>query len=126
MGWCLLTYPATNPTPNPCTDFFKLPVEEHITKNADGNAAIVRFTKIITHEPPFLRSWQEHAKIGSEIVAFQDKFFSPIPIEDAVTTLYMIMRKRRAGLFQLGGVEAISYFDYARQVFAGDSTALAS
>jgi hypothetical protein len=29
-------------------------VEEHITKNADGNAAIVRFTKIITHQSPLL------------------------------------------------------------------------
>ena len=62
--------------------------------------------------------------MGSGIAAFQDKFFSPIPIGDAVTTLYMIMKKRRAGLFQLGGTEEISYFDYARQVFAGDPTAL--
>jgi dTDP-4-dehydrorhamnose reductase len=116
--------PGDQPNPKSMYGFFKLAVEEHITKNADGNAAIVRFTKIITHQSPFLRSWRENAKMGSEITAFQDKFFSPIPIEDVVTTLYMLMIKRRAGVFQLGGAEEISYLDYARQVFAGDPTAL--
>jgi dTDP-4-dehydrorhamnose reductase len=103
----------------------KLAVEDHIARHSPGNAAVLRFTKIITERSPFLRSWRENAEKGHAIRAFTDKFFSPVPIDDAVAAIFRVMEKRRPGLFQLGGKEEISYFDYARALFANDPAKLA-
>lgn len=137
---CFVIYPSSNavfdgtkafnsrddePRPRSAYGRLKLAVEDHIASNLPDNAAVLRFTKIVAKRSPFLQSWRENIDKGREINAYRDKFFSPLPIEDAVAAIFTIMSKRRPGLFQLGGTEEISYFDYARALFADDPAKLA-
>lgn len=137
---CFVIYPSSNavfdgtaafnrhddePRPRSMYGRFKLAIEDHIAKTSSVNAAVLRFTKIVGKRTPFLRTWLENAEKGLEIKAYQDSFFSPLPIEEAVAAIFTVMEKRRPGLFQLGGNQEITYLDYARSLFAGDPAKLA-
>jgi dTDP-4-dehydrorhamnose reductase len=113
------------PRPNSMYGRFKLAVEKHVINNAHGNAAVLRFTKIMTNRSPLFQGWHEDANKGREIRAYGDKFFSPLAMEDAVDAIFTVMKKQRSGVFQLGGRDEVSYFDYARALFASDPAKLA-
>jgi dTDP-4-dehydrorhamnose reductase len=108
--------------PNPISNYgkFKRAVEDYIALNSAENAAVIRLTKIINKRSPFLRDWLSSAAKGLEINAFNDKIFSPLPIEDAVEGIVDLMKTRRPGLFQLGGSKEVTYYDYAKALFAND------
>jgi len=136
---CFVIYPSSNavfdgtkafnhhddePMPISMYGKFKLEVEDYIASKSRGNTAVIRFTKIISKRSPFLRTWLENAEKGFEINVYRDKLLSPVSIEDAVAAIYMMLEKRCPGLFQLGGTDEVTYFDYARALFAGDPTKL--
>jgi dTDP-4-dehydrorhamnose reductase len=139
IGWCLnsgcfVIYPSSNavfngtkafnhhddePMPISMYGKFKLEVEDYIARNSRGNAAVIRFTKIISKRSPFLRSWLENVEKGLEISVYRDKVLSPVSVEDAVEAIYIVLERRCPGLFQLGGSDEVTYFDYACALFAG-------
>lgn len=116
---------ANTDTPAPVNNYgrFKLAVERHL--QAAGNAAVVRLTKVVGPGNPLLERWQREAAAGTPITAFRNKLLSPVPLERVVEALCGVIRWREAGLFQLGGAEELSFYDYARQFFAGQPAALA-
>jgi len=136
---CFVMYPSSNavfdgtkafnhhddePMPISMYGKFKLEIEDYIASKSRGNTAVIRFTKIISRRSPFLRTWLENAEKGLEINVYQDKLLSPVSIEDTVAAIHMVLEKRCSGLFQLGGTDEVTYFDYARALFAGDPTKL--
>jgi len=75
----------------------------------DGDAAVVRLTKVLTPDNPLLRGWAEELRAGRPVNAFEDMFFAPVILEDAVDALQAVARSDRGGLFQYSARQDISY-----------------
>lgn len=111
--------------PNPATNYgkFKLAVERHVLGGSGKNAAVLRLTKVITQGTPFTRSWERAATEGRDIPAYTNKRFSPVSIGEAIDSISLLIHRKEGGLYQLGGAEEVSYFDYANRHFVNDSRA---
>ncbi|MDG2286360.1 MAG: sugar nucleotide-binding protein [Alphaproteobacteria bacterium] len=113
--------------PNPRSQYgaFKLAVETHLSKNSETRAAVLRATKVIGGDTPFLRRWREDARQGAEIIAYSNRLLAPVPLDMVLEAVLHLITKRKSGIFQIGGMDEISYLDHAREVFRDDPRALA-
>ena len=114
-------------TPNPTTKYgeLKLSVESYIQTLPSKTACVLRLTKVITDSTPFVKNWRDAAQNGSKIKAFDNRFLSPVSIEDVVDTIELLVKHKENGIFQLGGIEEISFYDYARTIFSSEQEMLA-
>jgi len=112
--------------PNPKSNYgrFKLAVELYIRKNINFSACVLRITKVITDKSHFIEQWNQECIEGKEIVVFTNRFLSPVPVNIAVNSILLLIEKQLSGLYHLGSDEEISYYDYAKQVFAKNERAL--
>ena len=99
---------------------FKNEVEEYITNKFEDKSAILRLTKVISKETPFLARWRMEAEGKNVIKTFKNKFLSPIQISDVIESINLLILQKENGIFQLGGHEEISYTNYAK-IFFKDS-----
>lgn len=106
-----------NEIPNPATRYGaqKFLVEDYIQSNCNDLGVILRITKIISKTTPIILKWNRSLSNGKKIVAYTDKFISPVSIYHVCKVIASIIRQRQYGLFQLGGASEISYFDFALQ-----------
>ena len=111
-----------NTCPNSNYGKFKVEVENRFRNNP--NVAILRLTKVITATTPFIRKWQEELDRGEEITVFDDRFVSPISIDDVLDSIERLVDRRSSGIYHLGGATEVSYSDYARRFFADNPKAL--
>ena len=112
--------------PNPDSNYgrFKLAIELYIRKNIIYSACVLRITKVITDKSHFIEQWNQECIEGKEIVVFTNRFLSPVPVNIAVNSILLLIEKQLSGLYHLGSDEEISYYDYAKQVFANNERAL--
>jgi dTDP-4-dehydrorhamnose reductase len=112
--------------PNPKSNYgrFKLAVELYIRKNINFSACVLRITKVITDKSHFIEQWNQECIEGKEIVVFTNRFLSPVPVNIVVNSILLLIEKQLSGLYHLGSDEEISYYDYAKQVFAKNEKAL--
>ena len=117
----------TSDNPNPVSSYgkFKLAVEAHTLNNIRSNVAVLRLTKVITQDAPFIRSWELAAREGRDILAYANRLFSPLPIHEVLDSISLLIRGKKEGLYQLGGREEISYFEFAKRHFLSDVRARA-
>lgn len=108
--------------PNPITFYgkSKLLVENYIQSLNANQACILRLTKVITESSQFIQNWINAAEKGEEIKAFSNKFISPINIKDVIDSIMILVERKKSGIFQLGGNEEISFFDYANKIFSSN------
>ena len=85
-----------------------------------NQACILRLTKVITESSQFIQNWINAAEKGEEIKAFSNKFISPINIKDVIDSIMILVERKKSGIFQLGGNEEISFFDYANKIFSSN------
>ena len=113
-------------TTNPANKYgeFKLNVERYIEGLPKNSACVLRLTKVITDSTPFIENWKIAAKAGREIAAFNNRLISPIGIDDVVDSIQLLIERRSCGIFQLGGKDEISFFEYAKEVFASEPSTL--
>ena len=106
-------------TTRPTTKYgeFKQSVEKYIQTLAPNRACVLRLTKVITDRTPFIESWINAVKNGDKIKAFNNRFISPINIEYVVDSIQLLLERKNSGIFQLGGSDEISFYDYARKIF---------
>lgn len=106
--------------PDPITKYgnFKLSVEQYIQSLDSGKSCVLRLTKVITDSVPFVQNWKNNAKEGLEVKAFDNRLISPIDIEAVVDSIQLLLERKSGGIFQLGGNEEISFFDYAKRLFS--------
>ena len=113
-------------TTSPITKYgeFKLNVEKYIQDFSQNNACVLRLTKVITDSTPFIQNWKAAAENGNEIKAFSNRLISPIDIEDVVDSIQLLVERRQSGIFQLGGREEISFYEYAKKLFSSEPSTL--
>lgn len=113
-------------SPNPQTVYgkSKRAVESYIQKTQQDRAAILRLTKVVTDDASFIAGWRKSVERNADIVAFTNRHISALSLHEVSEAVARVLRARRAGMFQLGGREEITYFDYAKTYFAHNPAAL--
>jgi dTDP-4-dehydrorhamnose reductase len=105
---------ATDPT-CPCTEYGrqKADAESQLLK-LDGQATIVRFSKIVSPEMLLLRGWISDLRAGRSIYPFSDGRMSPVPLLFAVELLRRVLEAGVTGIVQASATSDISYEQAAR------------
>ena len=88
-------------------------VEKSILKNLQ-NKSILRITKILTPELPFLKNISYKLNNGLNSEAFNNYFISPVTIDMTCQMILNIILFNKEGVYQLSSSDQISYFDLAR------------
>jgi len=109
---------------NPTTVYgrHKEEIEKKFKNNS--NVAILRLTKVISNSTPFIKKWKKDLKNRVPIKAYNNFFFSPIKLDNVINAIIMLIRYRSVGIFHLGGKKKISYFQFAKKYFKGNSLAI--
>ena len=94
----------------------KLLVERYIQENLH-NSTILRLTKVLSDESPFIRNLREAIKNEQPIRAFTNRYISPVDIESVCSGINQIIELQSFVLFQLGGQIELSYLDFAKEYF---------
>lgn len=104
--------------PNPISNYGKqkVEVEDYLQKNL-ARVTILRLTKVISEETRFIKNWRESASKGETILAYTNRYLSPVGVNEVCSLVKLIIEKESLGLFQLGGDIEQSYFEYARSYF---------
>ena len=103
---------------------YKLSVENHIRKNFNSSACVLRLTKVITNKPDFIEMWNKECSEGKEITVYKNHFLSPLPANLVIKTILLLVKKKMPRLYHLGVDEEISYHNYAKKVFFKNEKAL--
>jgi dTDP-4-dehydrorhamnose reductase len=96
---------------------YKDEVERYILNNTKINSSILRLTKVLSKNTLFLSNWYKAGLSGEKIVAFNDQFLSPVTIDQVLEAIYLLIIKKQKGIYQLGGLNELSYFDFAKMHF---------
>jgi dTDP-4-dehydrorhamnose reductase len=118
-------YKSTDQT-CPTTSYgkYKSEVEKYLTNHESQNSCVLRLTKVISEATPFLERWSLEALQGQKIKANKKRYLAPISMELVTSTIIDLADKKQPGLFQLGGREEISYYDYARYIYKNNPNVL--
>ena len=79
----------------------------------NATLSIVRLTKVVSWNTPFINSWLSDSLMGSPIKAFSNRFLSPITIEYVCDALVKLISTQSNGIFHLSGEKAITYLELA-------------
>jgi len=74
-----------------------------------GDHAVLRLTKVLTPDNPLLCGWANELRAGRPVNAFEDMYFAPVTLEDAVTVILGVTESGQAGVFQYSANQDISY-----------------
>lgn len=109
-------------TTNPKTRYgkFKNAVEKYIKNRKSDKVCVLRITKVITKNTPFIKRWENESASGLSIRA-TNRLLSPVPIDRVVDTIKLLIDRKQSGIYQLGGSEEVSYFEYAHSYFKNSS-----
>ncbi len=91
---------------------------------ASGSAAVLRLSKVITPDAPFIVNWERAAAAGEPVRAFHNKLLSPIALDHVVAGIATMIDWRQRGVYHLAGDEEVSYAEFARRHFAADPVKL--
>ena len=102
---------------------YKVAVEEYL-KKINISACVLRITKVITDKTDFIGWWDKELNECKEIIVYTNHFLSPVPTKDVVDAIVLLVNKKSPGLFHIGSNETISYYEYAKKIFANNDKAL--
>lgn len=119
-------YKTTDPTcPGNLYGLFKCEIEAYLAAEIPDHSCVLRLTKVISADTPFIERWKDDARNGKQIRTFSDKLISPVGIEEVVETIQRLIMLKARGIHHLGGNTEMSFTDYARWLFQNDPTATA-
>lgn len=113
-----------NPTeldePEPITEYGrqKAKVEDYV-KSRFSNYIILRLTKVFGVEKgdkTIFTSWMDRLLMGEKILSAYDSFISPVCITDVVEAIDTLMDNRHYGIYNLGGHEVLSVYEFSRRL----------
>lgn len=106
--------------PNPINLYGKQKYEaERRILDIHPGAAVLRLPLLYGYTPGrhnFLMEWIDQLRAGQQITAFTDEYRSPLYVRDAVRGILQLLRKRKAGIWHLGGPERLSRYEMAMQI----------
>lgn len=103
---------------------FKLTVEQYIQDLPSNSACVLRLTKVISDNTPLIQNWKTDAESGKLIKAYSNRFISPVYIKDVIDSIFLLINHKQNGIFQLGGSEEISFYEYAIKIFSAEPNIL--
>lgn len=80
-----------------------------VARSAPGPLTIVRLTKVLSAQTPFLQKWRSVVRDGGAVDAFSDSLVCPVSLSYVVQGLMQMAKRRAAGCFHLAGVQTLSY-----------------
>ena len=75
--------------------------------------AIIARLPVIYGKGGFMKNWIEKLKGGEKIAAFTDEYRSMISAKTAIEGLFLLLAREEKGIWNLGGREHISRYDFA-------------
>ena len=117
------SYKSVDDIPSPCTAYGKqkLAVENYILEHCKDYGAILRLTKVVGKNMPLLVKWRNSLDSGQSISAFTDKYISPVQVDDVCRVITSMIERKNSGLFQFGGSNESSYYEFALSHFGPKS-----
>ena len=94
----------------------KLEIENYIIMNS-SNYSILRFAKIYgmdENDGTLFTNWIKVIRISKTIKCANDQIFSPICVDDVVSTIFSIVNLNLKGLYHVGGPSAFSRIQLLR------------
>ncbi len=88
-------------------------VEKNIMKNLK-NKSILRITKVLNPDLPFLKKISSKLYSGLDVEVFDNYFMSPVTIDMTCQMIFNIILHKKEGLYQLSSSDQISYYDLAK------------
>lgn len=106
--------------PNPISYYGKSKhAAENVALAAGVNAAVVRTNVVYgpdeTH-PDFVRWVIDALDSGTSIKIVSDQYSNPTYVDDVAEAVLRIVRRRRSGIYHVGGEDRVSRFEFARRI----------
>lgn len=103
---------SVNSKPNPLNYYAKLKykIEKYLFERYD-NYCVVRITKIIDRNSPFIKNLKKDLKKNQNIYGYKNIFVANLNVNTVINKIYFIIRNNFKGLFHLSGNKTRSYFD---------------
>lgn len=92
----------------------KLMIEQYLASKTH-HYSIVRLSKVLNSELSLIKDWRNKLESGDHIEAFYDVNIAPISLDYAVQLLERIGIDSESGIYQLSGMQDISYYDFAKK-----------
>jgi dTDP-4-dehydrorhamnose reductase len=91
---------------------------EKIIQQCFPEAAIARIALLFGHQGPtaycFMTVWLAKWETGEEVTVFYDEVRSFLSGNSAVEALLLLLRERVSGVYNVGGADAMSRYDFAK------------
>ncbi len=91
---------------------------EQVIQQLYPEAAIARIAVLFGHQGPtsycFMNDWLEKWKTGEEVTAFHDEVRSFLSGQSAAEALFRLLNQQVKGIYNVGGADAMSRFDFAK------------
>jgi dTDP-4-dehydrorhamnose reductase len=100
---------------NPKTIYgdLKKQVEDYLLEACPASSSILRLTKVLPDRLTAYQPWQKEVIEGNTVTMYVDTYISPVMIEEVGDVVANLLRDKLSGIFQLGGYNEISNFDFA-------------
>lgn len=91
----------------------KAAAERALLALGDG-VTVLRLSKVVEPGDALFTGWLSDVSAGRTITPFDDLWLAPVSVNKVVRVLHKLATREAAGIFQLSGLEDISYVDAAR------------
>jgi len=107
-------------TPNPLSRYSTQKAEaESLILSNYPDATVCRMPLmygILPDTNNFFLDWIYRLKNGNILTAFTDEYRTPVHAADAARGLFLLLKKEKIGVWNMGGCESVSRYDFAMQM----------
>ncbi len=110
--------PNTQRDPKSLTRYGRQKVAlENAVQDVEG-VNVIRLGKVVSASEEPWNAWLNQLRGGVSITAFRDYLFRPIHMNDVLSAIRVISEQGKSGLWEVGGKDEVSYFDFMMAVSA--------
>ena len=107
-------FPGLRDPHDPTTEYGRQKSDaEHLLSGLLDRVAIIRLTKVLSHETPLVREWLSALHHNAPIQPFNDRVLCPVSLNFSATAVADIARRGIGGVYHVSGREDVTYADVA-------------
>lgn len=111
---------AENDIPNPISYYGKSKLAaENVAMGAGVHASVIRTNVVYgpdENHPDFVRWIIDALDSGTPVRIASDQFSNPTYVDDLAEAVLRIVRRRRSGIYHVGGADRVSRIEFARRI----------